>query len=78
MRLLALVAGVLLFGQACAGPSEPVTLPDPSITTTLPTEAWRPYPNPVQGPDGVWHNDCEVLVGDTSALRCADGFTAES
>jgi hypothetical protein len=45
--------------------------PDGTITYTTPEE-WVPFRN-VRG-----HHGCEILIGETSKIRCADGYTDES
>ena len=45
--------------------------PDGTITYTTP-EAWVPFRN-VRG-----HHGCEILIGETSKIRCADGYMDES
>lgn len=76
VRLLALVAGVLLFGQACAGPAEPVEVPEPTVTQT---ERIIGHVEAVQDEHGVWHDECAIYDrGTHSVLVCEDGFTADS
>ena len=38
---------------------------------------WQPTA-PIQDADGRWHTDCSISVGDTSFVRCADGFSETS
>jgi hypothetical protein len=50
---------------------------DTAVVTSWVTEGWQPT-DPMTGPDDVVHEDCYVLVGDTSYVQCLDGFSDES
>lgn len=57
--------------------SEERPLPVPTTPEDLPE--WRPFIGPIEGPDGVQHDDCKILVKDPASLIvCADGYTEES